>query len=263
MSELLVTKGSTELVRSEEASITPMGILQMAISQNADIDKLTKLMELSERWDANQARKAYVQAMADFKKEAIVITRDKENAQYSKGEKKAMYTSIGNLVGTVTPLLSKHGLSAGWNLDQSSGIKVGCAITHALGHSETTWISVPLDTSGAKNPLQQIKSSITYARVVCFEMACGLASVEGNLDDDGNGATEKSTRKDQPLGPKFITKEKAEKMRTASTAKADKAPDRALYGKEVRKVLESFGFSAFGEITEEKHQDVLDALEGV
>lgn len=187
--ELLKQEHPAEIVR-EEAGYMPV-IMQMASMANVDADKLMKLMELQERWDANQARKAYVQAMADFKKEAIVITRDKENVQYSRGDKKAMYTSIGNLVGTVTPLLSKHGLSAGWNLDQSNGIRVGCAITHALGHSETTWISVPLDTSGAKNPLQQIKSSITYARVVSFEMACGLASVEGNLDDDGNSAGDK------------------------------------------------------------------------
>jgi hypothetical protein len=120
--------------------------------------------------------------MSDFKREPVIITRDKENKQYGSN-----YTSIGNLINTVTPFLSKHGLSASWAIDQSAGIKVSCTITHALGHSgEPKTLLVPLDTSGAKNPLQQIKSSITYARIVTFECACGLASVEGNLDDDGN-----------------------------------------------------------------------------
>jgi hypothetical protein len=161
-----------------------MSILQMAISQGADIDKLTKLMELKEKWDAMEARKAFVQAMADFKNEPIVIAKDKENKQYG-----SKYTSIGELVNTVTPLLGKHGLSAEWSLDQSDGIKVGCTLTHALGHSgETKWMKVPADNSGAKNPIQQIKSSVTYARILTFEMACGLASKEGALDDDGNGS---------------------------------------------------------------------------
>jgi len=165
-------------------AVTPMGILQMAISQGADIDKLTKLMELKERWDVTEARKAYVQAMADFKNEPIVIAKDKKNTQYG-----SMYTSIGELVNTVTPLLGKHGLSAEWSLDQSEGIRVGCTLTHALGHSgETKWMKVPTDDSGKKNPIQQIKSSVTYARILTFEMACGLASKEANLDDDGNGA---------------------------------------------------------------------------
>jgi hypothetical protein len=170
-----------------QRAITPMSILEIAVSQGADMEKLTKLMELQARWEAIQARKAYVQAMSEFKNEPIVITKDKENKQYG-----SWYSSIGNLVNTVTPFLSKHGLSAEWELDQSEGIRVGCKITHSLGHSgETKWMKVPPDTSGAKNPLQQIKSAVTYAKISTFEMATGLASTEGNLDDDGNDAGDK------------------------------------------------------------------------
>lgn len=180
----LMNQPKPEIVQANE--ITPMGMLQLAVSKGADIDQLTKLMELSERFDANQARKAYVQAMADFKKEPIVITKDKKNNQYG-----SKYTSIGELVNTVTPVLGKHGLSAEWTLDQSEGIRVGCTLTHALGHSgETKWMKVPEDSSGAKNPIQKIKSSVTYARILTFEIACGLASSEANLDDDGNGTGE-------------------------------------------------------------------------
>src|SRR5579871_4612901 len=98
MSELLIQE-KPEIVRGE--AITPMGILQMAISQGADIDKLEKLMGMQERWEANAARKAFVQAMSDFKREAIVIIRDKDNKQYN-----SKYASIGNIVNTVTPFLS-------------------------------------------------------------------------------------------------------------------------------------------------------------
>jgi hypothetical protein len=196
MSELLTRqlKGSLALEEQEKPTTTPtlmdptpMLMLQMAISKGVDTDQLTKLMDLAERFEANQARKAFVQAMADFKKEAIVIAKDKDNKQYG-----SKYTSMGELVGTVTPLLGKYGLSAEWTLDQSEGIKVGCTITHAFGHSgETKWMKVPLDSSGAKNPIQQLKSSVTYARILTLEMACGLASKEGSLDDDGTGTGDK------------------------------------------------------------------------
>lgn len=184
---------NTELV---PVSATPMGILEMAVAKGADIETLTKLLELKERFDAAEARMAYVQAMSDFKKESIIITKDKDNKQYG-----SKYTSIGNMVNTVTPLLSKHGLSAEWQLDQTDGIRVGCTITHSLGHSgETKWMKVPQDTSGAKNPIQQIKSSVTYAKIATFEMACGLASKDGNLDDDGNGSGGWSKRKEMDTG---------------------------------------------------------------
>lgn len=163
---------------------TPMDLLSIAVSQNFDIEKLAKLMELQKEWERNEARKAFQQAKAEFKSESIHITRDKENKQYS-----SRYTSIGNLIETVTPYLSKHGLSVDWEVDQSSGIKVTCNLTHRLGYGEARSMVVPPDASGQKNPIQQIKSAITYARICTFECATGLASRDPqvNPNDDGNG----------------------------------------------------------------------------
>lgn len=178
-------KEPTELMRPEpEASLTPMSILQLAISQGADIDKLEKLMGMQERWEANAARKAFVAAMAEFKKSSIRIIKDKDNKQYG-----SKYVSLGNLVNTVTPLLSDHGLSVRWDIDQSSGIKVSCIVTHSMGHFESVSMVCPPDKSGAKNPIQEIKSSITYAKACTFESITGLASTDANVDDDGNSSS--------------------------------------------------------------------------
>ena len=46
------------------------------------------------------------------------------------------------------------------------------------------------DTSGSKNAIQQIKSTITYLKSVTFESIIGLASTDANLDDDGNSTSE-------------------------------------------------------------------------
>src|SRR6185312_13799452 len=91
----------------------PSELLRIAVTQGADIDKLEKLMELQLRWDANEARRSFTEAMARFKAESIVIIKDKTNKQYD-----SRYPSIGNLVNTVTPFLSKHGLSASWDVEQ-------------------------------------------------------------------------------------------------------------------------------------------------
>jgi hypothetical protein len=165
------------------AAPTPVDLLKMAVSQNADIDKLKQLMDLQERWEHNEAEKAYIEAMSAFKANSILILTDKVNKQYD-----SRYVSLGNLVSTVTPFLSKHGLSVQWEIDQSSGIKVSCVITHVQGHREAVSMTVPPDSSGAKNPIQQIKSAITYAKACTFESICGLASTSANLDDDGNSS---------------------------------------------------------------------------
>lgn len=165
-----------------EAS-TPMQMLAVAVSRGAGIDELGKLMDLQERWEKTEARKAFVDAISAFKAHSIQILRDKTNTQYN-----SKYVSLGQLVGTVTPFLSQHGLSCRWDIDQAAGIKVTCVMTHTDGHSESVSMVVPPDDSGKKNPIQQIKSAITYGKVCTFESICGLASSDGNLDDDGNGA---------------------------------------------------------------------------
>ena len=163
---------------------SPAEMIKMAISGGADLDKLEKFLILQERWDAGEARKSYVKAMTAFKSEAPIITKDKKNNQYN-----SKYTSLNNLVNTVNPILSKHGLSANWNVEQNGLIKVSCRITHEKGHSETSFASAPADISGVKNAIQQIKSTITYSKSVTFESICGLASTNANLDDDGNASS--------------------------------------------------------------------------
>lgn len=167
------------------APLSPLSVMQQAISQGISIEILERLQDMYYRSEAEAARRAFTEAMSAFKAESIRIVKDRVNKQYN-----SRYTSIENLVNTVTPFLSKHGLSARWDIDQSAqtAIKVACVITHTLGHSESVSMTVPPDNSGQKNPIQQIKSSITYAKICTFESACGLASSDANVDDDGNSA---------------------------------------------------------------------------
>lgn len=202
-------------------SLNPMDLLQMALAKDVDLDKLTKLMDMRDRWEAGEAKKAFVVAMAAFKCEPILVLKDKENKQYSSkepGGPKAMYTSLGNMVNTVTPFLGKHGLSARWEVDQATGIKVTCIVTHALGHSEQVSMTCPVDTSGAKNAIQGIKSSITYAKACTFESICGLASSDANVDDDGSGVTAAPRMADEDY---IAHKERIESARNEDELKAD------------------------------------------
>lgn len=161
-------------------------MLMIAV-QSGNIDTIERMMALKERHEANEARKAFTAAKAAFKGEAVKITKDKYNTQF-----KSWYSSLGNLVSSASPMLSKHGLSADWQIEQKGNeIKVTCILSHELGHSESVPFTVPPDGTGAKNEIQKIKSAITYAKAVTYESVCGLASTDANADDDGN-ATEKN-----------------------------------------------------------------------
>jgi hypothetical protein len=164
-------------------NLTPMHMIQSAIERGASLEQINQLLDLKDRIEAADAKRAFIAAMSAFKACDIRVTKDKKNAQYG-----SMYTTLGNLVATVTPFLSRNNLSARWDVDQSQGIKVTCIATHAQGHSESVSMTVGPDKSGAKNPIQEIKSAITYAKACTFESVFGLASTDANVDDDGNGA---------------------------------------------------------------------------
>lgn len=181
------TKPPTVITENQDTAlqaVTPMHMLQMAVEQGADLDKMEKLMELERRWKDDKAREAYNSALTKFKKEPIVITRDKENKQYA-----SRYASLGNLVNTVNTQLAKFGLSARWDVSQQDSISVTCILSHKLGHSERVQISGPPDESGKKNKLQQIKSTITYLKGATFEAVTGVVTTEHG-DDDGNSYAE-------------------------------------------------------------------------
>jgi hypothetical protein len=216
-------------------SATPGELLRMAISQNAGIEQLSKLMDLQERWEKNEARKAFVVAMTEFKAHAIAVVRDKVNPQYN-----SKYVSLGQLVGVVTPFLSKHGLSCRWDIDQAAGIKVSCIVTHAGGHSESVSMVCPPDKSGAKNPIQEIKSAITYAKACTFESICGLASTDATLDDDGRGGTDPQGISEDRISEFCTRMAKAENIQQlfdvfkAAYTEADATKDRAAKATYIR-----------------------------
>jgi hypothetical protein len=174
---------------------SPAGIMQIALNKGIDISRIEKMLELQEKWEEREAKKAYFIARAEFNKCPLKIIKDKENSQFSKGDKKAMYTSLGNLLQTANPALGQHDLSASFDIKQDTGtIIVTCILSHKQGHSEAVTLSALPDSSGgnAKNPIQQIKSTITYLKGATFEAVTGLAVIdESNLDDDGNAAGKK------------------------------------------------------------------------
>ena len=161
----------------------PSALIQLAVQNNTDLDKLERLLNLKMKYEDNEAKKAYTISMARFKENPPKVTKDKDNKQYN-----SKYTSLNNLVNTVSPELSKHGLSASWDIEQNGTIKVTCKLTHKQGHSETASMSASADGSGSKNAIQQIKSTITYLKGVTFESILGLASSDANVDDDGNSS---------------------------------------------------------------------------
>jgi hypothetical protein len=167
--------------------VTPMTMLQLAVTQGADIDKLQKLMDLQERWEANQARKAFDAAMSAAKSEIKPIVKNREvDFTSQKGRTNYEYEDFAAIANEVDPILAKYGLSYRHRSKQDGkGLTIICKITHRDGHFEETELTAQNDESGNKNGIQGIGSTATYLQRYTLKIALGLAATK---DDDGNAA---------------------------------------------------------------------------
>lgn len=164
----------------------PMEMLARAVERGASMDQLQQLMDLQDRWEANQARKAFVAAMAAFKVDAPEIGKDR-HVEYTNARNQLTaydHASLGNACRSIVKGLAQHGISHRWTVEQNdSRIKVTCILTHALGHSESVWMNSAPDDSGGKNSIQAISSAVSYLERYTLFASTGLASLD--QDDDG------------------------------------------------------------------------------
>lgn len=187
------------LVAPTESPLTAAAALCQA-DGNMDVAKLKELLDLNERWEASQAKKAYVVAMSAFKENPPEILKDKTVKYGNTGYKHA---SLYNVTTKINTELSKQGLTAAWVTSQDNGsVKVTCKITHIMGHAEETCLAAPPDATGSKNDIQAIGSTVTYLQRYTLLALTGLATAD--QDDDGAGAgkdnnapTTKPTKKDE------------------------------------------------------------------
>jgi hypothetical protein len=183
---------ASKLVPIDKATVdvTPLGILQIAVQQGANVDKLAQLLGLHERWEANQARQAYNAAMVKFKQSPPKITKNKrvkfDDTEYD-------HATLDHVTEAITETLNAVGISHKWKMCQSPEISVTCVLTHEMGHSEETTLRASPDTSGSKNCIQAIGSTLTYLQRYTLLASVGLAPAA--IDNDGRAAYEEQKRK--------------------------------------------------------------------
>lgn len=160
-------------------TITPMDMIDRAISSGSSVEMLEKLLALQERYEANQARKAFDNAISLAKAEIAPVVKNK------KGHNSTKYADFSAISSAIDPIITAHGLSYRFRSAQSDRITVTCILSHRDGHCEETTLSGPPDATGNKNAIQAIGSTLTYLQRYTLIQSLGIAVTD---DDDGNKA---------------------------------------------------------------------------
>lgn len=169
----------------------PLAMLASALQQGHDVDKLGKLMDLAERYEANQARKEYAAAMSKFQSSCPPIVENKvANVVTDKGSYSYSYADLDCIMATVRPALKKCGLSVTFDTEvaeDGTSIRSLCHVMHRSGHVETRRFVAPVDKALRMNDSQKMGSANTYANRYNVLNALGLTA--GEDDDGAAGAT--------------------------------------------------------------------------
>lgn len=220
-------------------------LVQLAIERNVDVANLERLIALQERVAERDAEIALSQALAAFQAECPPIPKTRVAEVRKNGQLQYTYrfAPLEEIVRVIRPLLTQHGLSFSHDAEVSeTGVKIICTVQHIAGASRSATFAGPIDTSGGKNPIQQVSSARSYGRRYSLIDALGLTTEE---DDDGAraGGSAQSSAK--------ITESQA----TDLQALCDDV------GADKKKFLKYMGVESFEEILASQHTRAVRSLE--
>lgn len=170
------------------AVMTPMAMIDRALMNGATPETLGKLMDLQERWEANQAKKAFDEAMKLAQAAMRPILVNASNSQTN-----SRYATYEALDAAIRPVYVKHGFSLVFGTADCplpDHVRVICEVSCG-GHTITPHIDMPADGKGAKGNDVMTKThatgaALTYGRRYLLGMIFNLTITK---DDDGNGAS--------------------------------------------------------------------------
>jgi hypothetical protein len=164
----------------ERIDTTPANLLSQAIEKGLDVESLSKLMDLQERYQAGQARKLFFEAFTEFQSKCPDLRKTKE---VNFGQTKYSFAPLADICRQIGKTLKDAGLSYRWEIqDNPNELKVTCLISHVDGHTEQTTMTSPPDASGSKNAIQARGSAIEYLKRYTLIGALGLSTADSDID---------------------------------------------------------------------------------
>lgn len=221
-----------------------VALIRDAVASKADPAQLRELLAVRREWEADEARKAYNKAIADFQRGAPIV----EKGDDANGKP---YAALDRIWRTIRPLLTELGLSVTWQVSEVRDGSTIChlegMLRHRDGHGEKLTFDLPIpdaimSSSGkaVQNKAQVIGSANTYAKRYALCAALGIVT---GIDDDGNGTgsvltvTEQQEKQINDLLAFARTVEGFEEKRFWAWVGCDKVRD--IYAKQADEVIES------------------------
>lgn len=157
----------------------------LATDPNVDMQKMKEAVDMMERAQAREAKKAFTEAFAAMQGELPEIKKLGVNKGLSSS-----YAKFEHIQRAIRPVLQKHGFALNFFNEPSEGVSVAVKtrLSHIAGHYEETVYTIAnpgdLKNKGV-NSVQAGGSANSYAKR--YGMCALLNIVTADEDDDGYG----------------------------------------------------------------------------
>lgn len=181
----------TALAKTTEQPVADYGssLLEVigaaARDPSVDIDKMERLIAMQERVQAREAEVAFSAAFADV--QPLLPTISKNGQIVHKGQIISEFAEWEDINQAITPVLSQAGFSLSFKPATVNGqIAVTGILRHRQGFKDEATLPLPTDTSGAKNAVQGVGSTLSYGKRYVATLLLNLTTT--GEDDDGSAA---------------------------------------------------------------------------
>lgn len=170
-------------------------IMQAASNPEIDADKVERLMGMYRSIRAEEAKRAYLAALPDLQADLPVINQNGQiEIKERNGERviqSTRYAKWEDINEAIQPALRKHGFGLSFRLSVAPDGKqnVTAVLSHNEGHQEETTITLMHDSTGSKNSVQAVGSTISYGQRYTARALLNFQSrARDDRDDDGRAA---------------------------------------------------------------------------
>ena len=189
MSTDLEVRKAVELNEGDRPTPTSLlaVIAQAVADPRIDVEKMSKLLDMHERIVTEQRKSEFMAAMSRLQAKLPQIRKD--GRIVVKGVERSRFARIEDIDICIRPLLAEEGFAFSFDTDSSDAkmFKISCKLSHRDGHSETKFLTLPIDANEYRSNVQSIGSTVAYGKRQLIKMWLNL--VEKGEDDGGQGGS--------------------------------------------------------------------------
>lgn len=217
--EVMVIEEVASAIETSPVSGILTVIERCALNPAVDPAKMSQLFDLQERMMDKQAYIEYIRAFAQMQPNLPPIPA------MGEGHNSAKFAKKEDMNHLVNPVLSQYGFALSFRNTQENGsIKTVATLMHNGGHSESTEVILKDDSSGSKNAVQAVGSSMSYGERYTMKAILNLTIIKDPTDDDAKTATSSKSGNKSANTDKFAAKVKADAKKPEKTEVDENAP---------------------------------------